>query len=226
MPVASRRGVLSTSKQTPSFRAAKLNNSGTGSQLTIPVPAETVVGDLMLAVIVFGFTSGGSPVTPPAGWALVDREPDTGDRCTGLYQRTASASEPASYQFTWTGGASQIKCGVIAVYAGPVNGTPIDDVALTQPTSSATSPVVASSVDTTGLAERLICVFVVQSIVTWTDPADMTRRFAGSPSGGSSSVLIVDKLMASPGATGTKTAIRSTSTSQVEAAVTVALNAA
>ena len=69
-----------------------------GTSLTIPKPAGTVEGDLLVAQI----GSAGNAITDLAGWTLINTASNFA--VSKLYWRNAGASEPANY--TWTIGAS------------------------------------------------------------------------------------------------------------------------
>ncbi|WP_148714450.1 DUF6701 domain-containing protein [Chitinolyticbacter meiyuanensis] len=73
----------------------------TNSTLTIPVPAGTVAGDVLLAQV----TGSANPliITPPAGWTLIRSNSQNllaAGITQALYYRVATGSEPASYTFT------------------------------------------------------------------------------------------------------------------------------
>lgn len=172
----------------------------------------------MLAVITTEDTNSGFDT--PAGWTLVLTDSPAG-ASLAVFRRIAGASEPADYVFTWSS-SDAVRRGVIATYAGPVAAVPID-VSGSSNAKDSTSNVPAPSVTTTGVAERLVCIYTVIGSATWTDPAGMTRRFANASI---ISILITDMLVSDAGATGVKTAIRSTSTAEYEFGVALALNAA
>ena len=63
--------------------------------LTLAVPNNTRVGDLLIALI---STDGNPTITPPAGW--IDEDNIGGTAKSFIYWRAANDSEPANY--TWT----------------------------------------------------------------------------------------------------------------------------
>jgi hypothetical protein len=81
----------------PSFVDAQAATTGipAATTLGVPAPAGLVRKDLILLGIIFA--SGAGTVTPPAGFTSVL----TSGRFT-LYKKVATASEPATYTFSWT----------------------------------------------------------------------------------------------------------------------------
>ena len=136
-------GVLFSATQASAaiaFRAAASAGTTT-TTLTINMPTGTVQDDVMVAA--FGFRtnqpglSSDIGITPPAGWSLVRRldNPDTGDGTDNglvVYLKVAGASEPASYQWSFTCSAScatygfQAAAGGILTFSGVDTATPID----------------------------------------------------------------------------------------------------
>lgn len=87
-----------------STSAAQAGNTGT---LTINAPAGIVTGNLLLA-----FVGGSAQAAPgaPSGWTLAGSRLVGAVGGMGMYTKTATGSEPASYAFTstaWMGGCIQ-----------------------------------------------------------------------------------------------------------------------
>src|SRR6202022_337123 len=78
------------------FRSASSAETGAGAAtITVPVPAGTVAGDVMLATV---DAEGSTAITAPAGWTVVvDAASSMGWR--QVYWRVATSSEPASYDW-------------------------------------------------------------------------------------------------------------------------------
>ena len=72
-------------------------NAGAAS-LTISRPAGLAFGDLLIAQIT---VNGAAIASPPSGWTLID-EAASGNSRQRLFYRTVSASEPASYSFSFS----------------------------------------------------------------------------------------------------------------------------
>ena len=136
-----------TQKPSP-FRASTTNTVGTATSITVSVPT-VVSGDLMLAAICPGGTSGTPPViNTPAGWTLANSG-QTGLPSTGstpsvyIFYRTAG-SEPASYNFTCNQNCTIL--GTILTYDGariatsPAIVSPINTGTSASPTAPIISP--------------------------------------------------------------------------------------
>jgi len=80
-------------------------------------PSGTVEGDMMVAWVC-GDSTGRKNVTPPSGWSVIYNQssPDLGGSAQMFgYYKVATASEPSTYTFTFSGSTSQYK-GVITSY--------------------------------------------------------------------------------------------------------------
>ena len=75
-------------------------NSG-GASLAISRPGGLAFGDLLIAQVT---VNGTATASPPSGWTLID-EVTSDDNRQRLFYRTASASEPASYSFSFSSSA-------------------------------------------------------------------------------------------------------------------------
>lgn len=175
--------------------------------MTVPRPAGVVAGDVMLAVYM---SSAGHPNTTPAGWTQVQRDAASSSHSFTCWRRTATGSEPASYDLDlgFVAPSSLVKIAIV-VYRG-ADPTP-DASGLTVVESDLTPNVVAPSVVTTIDHVRLVSIYAARSSsppVTWTPPAGTTARVNQT---GDTGLLIVDEIQVAAGATGTRTAVRSTS---------------
>ncbi len=191
------------------FRAATSAGAASGVlSLTIARPAATVVDDVMLAGI--GVSADSPTITAPAGWTLVRQtnQTNTTRNALAVFQRIATASEPATY--TWTFSASAGAAGGIAAFSGADVQDPID-VELGQTNNNSTSQP-APSVTTTAANEMVVTFHTMASAATWTPPAGMTEAIdvASGGLGAAGQSLQADYVQqATAGATGTKTATAS-----------------
>lgn len=88
----------------PPWWVAEAGNSISTSQLSITInkPTGTAEGDIMYAAISHASGTGSSPDTPPSGWTDVGTNPTEGSGGSfWLYKKTAGASEPTDYTFTF-----------------------------------------------------------------------------------------------------------------------------
>jgi MSHA biogenesis protein MshQ len=130
------------------------------------------------------------------------------------FRRFATASEPASYAFTFTKSSTATAAGIV-VYRGVNPTTPID-VHGGQVTTKAGTKATAPSVNVTVAGARLISVFGSASDAAATAQTGMTERY-DRLSVGSSKVAVTadDQTLAAPGATGVRTATLDKSTTGV-----------
>lgn len=83
------------------FEEAKVSSDS--NYITIPKPSDVNVGDLLIAAVATDESS--TPFTGvPSGWTQIDCTAYGTAVTLGAWQKIAGASEPASYNFTWTGG--------------------------------------------------------------------------------------------------------------------------
>ena len=117
-------------------RNASVNqtNATGGATFSLPVPAGTASGDVMIATLNTG--AGIVTLTPPAGWtAITNTTPNWSATAKSLtYYRVAGAGEPANYTWNWGAGATVAAAGDIVSYTGVSNTYP---VAGSQATTSA-----------------------------------------------------------------------------------------
>ena len=94
--------------------------------LPLEVPAGTVAGDLMLALVSAGHTGSSSDptiVVPPDGWVLLrdDSRPiNPFSQHHQVYVRTASEDEPSAYSWTLVDGTPKHVAGAMLVYRNAV----------------------------------------------------------------------------------------------------------
>lgn len=128
---------------------AYVSDFNTNTTISGNVPANVVNGDLMLAFALSGaFPDNPASITNPAGWTSIILE--TG--VDGLYFRPYSLSyrvansEPSSYSWTVTSGATDDAVAIIRVTgantSSPISGTPVVDHHLT---TTPTSPSVTTA---------------------------------------------------------------------------------
>ncbi|HEY4411349.1 MAG TPA: Ig-like domain-containing protein, partial [Acidimicrobiia bacterium] len=185
-----------------SFRAGSSAQNPTSTSLTIGRPAGVVPGDVMVA----GVGIRGTPaVTPPPGWTFIRTDAAGTYTTQVLYYRVVTASEPASY--TWTFSASVPAAGGIEDYQGVNTAVPINVSGATAQINNTTS-IAAPSVTTTVPAARVVGFFSIGGGNSITPPAGMTERSEASSTAGSSHVTWEgsDFTQTAAGATGPRTA--------------------
>jgi len=175
--------------------------------LTINVPAGTTAGDVMVAAIaVRPYTIA---ITPPAGWTSLNRVDQAAGNSNSqeIFYRVATAGEPASYTWTFSGAIGGA-AGGIASYSGVDAAAPID-VYGGNATPYGTSHT-ASSITTTADNAMVISTHSFSSAESWTPPSGMTEEVdvasLSVPNAPGISLEMNDVTQATAGATGNKTA--------------------
>ena len=161
---------------TPSitFKGATTGSAPSGTlTLTINVPPATALNDVLIASV--AVRPDTAVVTPPAGWSVVRRiDQTTGSRNSLIiYGKAATASEPASY--SWTFDTSTGSAGGIQGFAG-VDLANALDIDLGAATASGLTHA-APSVTTTSANDVIITTHAFSSGATWSTPTGMTEAF-------------------------------------------------
>ncbi len=187
-------------QSTISFETVATLTVGGANNITISKPTGTAQNDLLIAVV---STDGSPTISPPGGWTEIDQGQCASSQCTlGVWRLAAGASEPSSYNFTWSGG--QDAAGAILRYSNTHVESNVVDI-FGSATGTDTAPT-APSVTTT-VANTLV-LRVMSNDHLDLDPAAVpggtTGRFALETSGaGSVGGAGADAQQASIGATGT-----------------------
>lgn len=109
----------------PAFRASNIA-SGTGTSAAVTQPAGTANNDILVAIVA---VDADQLVTPPFGWTPLNATTIPGEAARGsFFWRRATASESATYTFTWT--SSVEYSAIVAAYSGAITtGSPFDNTA-------------------------------------------------------------------------------------------------
>lgn len=188
------------------FRQTASASATTVSSIAVNVPAGTVDGDIMVAVIM---AAAASHTITCAGWTVIDSQVAAGPSSATLYK--VAASEPASYTFAWTGGSSTNASGMISSYSGGKISAPIDSHVTFHRTASTTT-VTMDTFTTTVNNCLVVNVSTVNLLSTFTGPATYTQDAVLSNASGS--ILMASKLFAVAGATGSVTSTASSGTTE------------
>jgi hypothetical protein len=151
-------------------------NATATSTVTVPKPAGTVAGDVLVSCIASNGTRVG---TPPAGWTqLAAVSTGTSTRAFGYY-KVAGASEPASY--SWTLNSSVANSGGIARYSGVNASSPIDGTVSTANSGGVISKTATVPGVTTSVANAMLvgCMSIDSSStsVTLAPPTGFTEAW-------------------------------------------------
>jgi hypothetical protein len=163
-------------------------------------------------------------LTAPAGWTTVSNTDTSNGKFVRIHSwfRLAGASEPSSYTFTLTGGLGVDIAGGIADVAGASTAAPIN-ASGSQSNGGPQSSVPAPSVSPTVANTLLLFGGACNTGASFAPPGPMTEQWDLASSGGAQvSSETAAQQLGSTGATGTRTAIASTSCRSVGLSIAVA----
>lgn len=194
-------------------------DSGTGSSLTLTLPAGVLANDQILLTVTL--PGNQSVKSTPSGYTLVgtySSGTSSSNVKLALYRRTAQASDSSvTINFSKT----FAKAASLVVYRGVNPVTPIDTSSSGTTTSG--QSVVAPSLTTTKANDQLVLAEAATSTSggAWTPPTGMATRV--SQAGGATIANgIADQALAGAGATGSRTATFSVTGSLAAALVALA----
>jgi PKD repeat protein len=135
-------------------------NATATSSVTIPAPAGTTAGNVLVACLAL---NGGSVSSSgvPAGWTLIAAATGAANPHVYGYYHVAGSSEPSN--FTWTLGSSVANGAGIARYSGVRAASPIDATATTASGASATTGTVPGVTTATSGAMLVGCMGINSS---------------------------------------------------------------
>lgn len=143
------------------FRAGTATNGGASavSSLTMNTPAGTALGDLLIAALTW--TAGSVTPSTPSGWTEIGTLTIGAGTNGVLYSKSAGASEPSSYTFSFSGGTAYI-CGIELAYEGAL----VDAIAVNTSSSSKVSSWAAPSVTTSLPRERVVGIWGLTQVTS------------------------------------------------------------
>ncbi|MCW3113800.1 MAG: C-terminal target protein [Segetibacter sp.] len=164
------------------FRSSSQASSGNGVKtLTVPKPAGTTVGDVMVAGIsVRPYNVNINGV--PAGWTLIRRTnvtgptPGDGDNAQAIYYKVATATDALATTtgYTWKFNQSEGSVGGILTFYNIETSNPIDQNA--GQASGTNLTFTTPSITNTYKNEMVVAFHCFGSSATWTTPAGMTKK--------------------------------------------------
>jgi len=186
------------------------------ANLKINVPALTALNDVMIASI--GVRPSTLTINPPAGWTQVVNTPQPAGNSQrqATYVKVATATEPASYTWTFSGASTGAVGGIIS-FSGVDTATPVNAFGGNVTPSALTHT--ANSITTTVTNTMLVASHTMTSAVNWCapdppcPPAEMTEAVdvasLGVPNIVGISIEMSYLAQAAAGATGNRTATAS-----------------
>jgi hypothetical protein len=176
------------------------SESSNDNTLTISRPPGTTAGDFLVAIV----STDGNVTHAASGWTAIGQGQSPGGQSTlSLWYRAAGGSEPASYDFTWSGG--QEAAGGILRYSNVDTSDPIDVAGGN--TGSSTSPTAPSVTTTVDNAMVLRVYSADDDDIEVGDPypsgANGRFNIQSGGGGGTTSAGAADAVQVTAGATGT-----------------------
>jgi hypothetical protein len=129
------------------------------------------LGDVLIAQVVVN--SASTVINVPSGWNLILTTKSTSSVEEATFYKAASASEPASY--TWTFGASQPATGAVSSFTGVDTANPIDAKSGKYDNSTATTTF--TQITTTAANDMLLAFVGVSGNTTVTPPSGFTEDY-------------------------------------------------
>lgn len=156
-----------------SFRASSENKSLSSSSNTCSKPTGVQEGDLMIASVVT--ENQGDTITAPTGWKdCGEGKQASGYHAAQSFYKIAGASEPASYQFNFSGTGDNTV--IISAYEGVDNKTPIAHCQSEVDTSFTTSHTPADVLAPTSGCWVVLCQSAEGAAGGITPPTGYTER--------------------------------------------------
>ena len=199
------------------FRAASSAKGSTS--LTLPTPAGTVAGDVLVAQVANRYEA--YPLSAPSGWTLIFRDTSGAAVTSALFWRVATATEPSGATFTLSGVSGVQMAGGIAAYSGVSTTNPVN----ASGTTAGHGPTVSTASVTTTAANTLLLHTVTKRQEDLAAPTGTTERWRLMSGNGTATegASAGDERFAGPGATAPRVSTSSANFSTEWVSHTVAL---
>lgn len=186
--------------------------SGNVDELTLTYPAGLVTNDILIAQVT---VRGNRTLTPPAGWALIDRSNNGSLLTQAVYWRRADGTPLAPA--TWGFSGSDRAAGTMAAYRNVDPVVPVN--AFSDRSNAASTSVTAGSLTPTVAGTYLVGLFAqAHGNAAYTPPAGMTEQQDDNTKGGNNGIALelADEAYAGgTAATGTRVAGSSDSAASI-----------
>ena len=195
---------------TIALRSMSSASGGPASVLSIPMPEGVASGDVLLASV---DALGKADMSPPAGWALVERNSNGATLTKATYVHVASSSEPASY--AWRFSKPTVSAATILAFRGVEAARPIADAAgRANPESDS---LIAPAVSTDAPGTMLVGLYSVATSTRVKPPDGMTERSEISAGSADPSLTqeVATETRSAVGSTGKKVAFAETAARSV-----------
>jgi titin len=179
-----------------SFVGRTQSSADNATTFTVAKPVGTATNDVLVAVV----SSRGTPVVnTPAGWTKVRSELNGTQMTQYVFVKAVTATDPASYSFTLSK-AGTGTVAAIGTYRGVSTTAP---VVASAGLNSTTTGSVSAPGTTAVTGARVIGVWGIARVSTWTPPTGSTERVDVAAGTAASFKVSVD--LADAGTTGTTT---------------------
>jgi hypothetical protein len=184
------------------FRSASSNATRNATSLSVPRPSGVAAGDVMVAAI--GVRSAPT-ITAPPGWALVRVDTNGSTMRQAVYARTATASEPSTYSWSFSAGTASAG-GLVLAYRG-VDTSASVDASSGQPNASS-GAITAPTLTTTVPDTLLIGFFGIANNPSITEPPGMIEQVEVVQNAGKDKLAMeaADEVLSATGSSGSRAA--------------------
>jgi Putative Ig domain len=198
---------LASATRTILFRTATTASGANQSNLIVNVPSGTTTGDLLIAAVNIRTIR---TISTPAGWTLIRTTTRTNNLRQAVYYRVATASQPASYTWTFSGTVTGT-AGTILRYEGASTTSPI--VTHSGRTNGSSTSILTSSISPNVSNTMLVGLFGIRNGATVNPPTGMLEQTEAAQRTGATTTMVVlqasDQVRPQTGNTGTRTATAS-----------------
>jgi len=165
-------------KITPiALRAATTNTVVNGTTLVVNTPAGVQQNDLMFVLVGWNSSSFGL-ASNPAGWT-VNSGNSLNQQSLQSYRRIATASEPSSYSWTFTGAVSAVAWE--GAYIGVDTAAPLDGVNGAGQTNTLTHT--TNTANNANAGDLIIAAYSLNTVVTMSTPTSLSPEATFSANG-------------------------------------------
>lgn len=193
-------------------------SSVTSGPFNVPKPGGVEIGTLLLAAGADD-TTAGNVISPPAGWTQLKTLDFSSNRTLTVWYRIADASDVAAANYAFSNSA--VANSVVSIMSIKNNGLGVPVSAIQSNASASTSQ--APSVVTVAPNSLLVCFYHIDNAQALSPPAGMVEDFDVFEGGGTSFAFgAYSQLIASSGATGTRSSSLSVNGPSRAASIAVA----
>lgn len=151
--------------------------SPSSGNLSIAVPTGTILGDVMVASVAYRDRS--LSISAPSGWTQVNTTTQNSGGNNGMrlttYHRVATGSEPASYNWAFSGGTFEFAAGGISSFSGVDTTAPINAQSAQAAGNGSSYAFATPSITPSTSGAMLVGTFVYMNGDGWTPPSSFSE---------------------------------------------------